>query len=138
MLTFNYSATSNMQVTVNGNTWSLGALSGQRWANVTNSRAQLKQALAASPVNWNNISSPASMIIATAAAVSTPVSGNSAKFADMASAMLNANSSAWMDFAGKLAAYMLDGVGDAPAAQTTTPAASTTTTTAATTTAATK
>lgn len=115
MLTFNYSATSNMQVTVNGSTWTLGALSGQRWANVTNSRAQLKQARAASPVNWNNISSPASMIIAIAAAVSTPASGNSTKFADMATAMLNANATAWMDFAGKLADYMLDGVGDAAA-----------------------
>lgn len=128
MLTFNYSATSDMQVTVNGSTWSLGALNGQRWANVKNSRAQLKAALAAMPVNWDNISSPASMIIATAAAVSTPVSGNSAKFADMATAMLNVNATAWMEFAGELADYMLDGVGDAP----------TTTATAAATTAASK
>lgn len=115
MLTFNYQATSNMQVTVNGATWQLGALSGQRWANVQNSRAQLKQARAAMPVNWNDISTPASLIIAIAAAVSAPVSGNSTKFADMATAMLNANSSAWMEFAGKLADYMLDGVGDAAA-----------------------
>ena len=115
MLTFNYSATSDMQVTVNGSTWSLGALSGQRWASVQNSRAQLKQARAAMPVNWNDISSPASMIIATAAAVSTPASGNSTKFAGMATAMLNANATAWMEFAGKLADYMLDGVGDAAA-----------------------
>lgn len=130
MLTFNYSATSNMQVTVNGSTWSLGALSGQRWANVTNSRAELKQALTASPVNWNNISSPASMIIATAAAVATPASGNSTKFADMASAMLNANTMAWMTFAGKLADYMLDG-DTGTAAVPATSAASAPTTTAA-------
>ena len=116
MLTFNYQATSNMQVTVNGSVWNLGSLSGQRWANVKNSRAQLKTALAASPVNWNDISAPASMIIAVAAAVSTPASGNSTKFADMATAMLNANATAWMEFAGKLADYLLDGVGDAPAA----------------------
>jgi predicted metal-dependent HD superfamily phosphohydrolase len=117
-----------MQVTVNGSVWNLGALSGQRWANVTNSRAQLKEALAASPVNWNTISAPASMIIATAAAVATPASGNSTKFADMATAMLNANTMAWMEFAGKLADYMLDGVGDA---QTTATTATTTTASAA-------
>lgn len=129
MLTFNYSATSSMEVTVNGATWSLGALSGQRWANVVNARAQLKQALAASPVVWNAISTPASMIIATAGAVATAQNG-AGKFADMATAMLNANTMAWMQFAGKLADCMLEG--DAPA----TPAASPTT--AAQTTAATK
>lgn len=122
MLTFNYSATSDMQVTVNGSTWSLGALSGQRWSNMVNARAQLKQALAASPVVWNDISTPASMIIATATTVASPQNG-AAKFADMATAMLNANTPAWMDFAGKLADYMLDGTGDAPATATQTTAA---------------
>lgn len=107
-----------MEVTVNGATWSLGALSGQRWANVVNARAQLKQALAASPVVWNAISTPASMIIATAGAVATAQNG-AGKFADMATAMLNANTMAWMGFAGKLADYMLDGVGDAAQTQTT-------------------
>ena len=118
MLTFNYSAASSMRVTVNGATWSLGALSGQRWANVVNSRAQLKQALTASPVVWNDLSTPASMIIATAAAVATAQDG-AGKFADMATAMLNANTPAWMDFAGKLADYMLDGDGGTAAAPTT-------------------
>lgn len=125
MLTFNYSATSDMQVTVNGSTWTLGALSGQRWANVVNSRQQLKAALEASPVVWTDISTPASMIIATAGAVASPQNG-AGKFADMATAMLNANTMAWMDFAGKLADYMLDGTGDATtasAAQTATTAA---------------
>lgn len=117
MLTFNYSATSSMQVTVNGATWSLGALSGQRWANVVNSRQQLKKALAASPVVWNDISTPASLIIATAGAVATAQAG-AGKFTDMATAMLNANPTAWMDFAGKLADYMLNGDTDS-AAQTT-------------------
>lgn len=125
MLTFTYQATSNMQVSVNGSVWSLGSLSGQRWANVKNSREQLKAALAASPVNWNNISTPASMIIATAAAVSTPASGNNTKFADMATAMLNANTMAWVEFAGKLADYMLDG--DAPASAPATAGTTTTT-----------
>lgn len=114
MLTFNYSATSDMQVTVNGSTWTLGALSGQRWANMVNSRQQLKAALEASPVVWNDISTPASMIIATATTVASPQNG-AGKFADMATAMLNANTMAWMTFAGKLADYMLDGVGDAQA-----------------------
>lgn len=132
MLTFNYQATSNMQVTVNGATWQLGALSGQRWANVQNSRAQLKQARDAMPVNWNNISSPASMIIATAAAVSTPAAGNSTKFASMASAMLDANAAAWMEFAGKLADYMLDGAGDSPATTASAPTTAATTATSAT------
>lgn len=115
MLTFNYSATSSMQVTVNGSTWTLGALSGNRWANVVNARAQLKQALEAQPVVWNDINTPASAIIATAATVATAQNG-AGKFTDMATAMLNANTPAWMDFAGKLADYMLDGTG---AAQTT-------------------
>ena len=130
MLTFTYQATSNMQVSVNGSVWSLGSLSGQRWANAKNSREQLKAALAASPVNWNNISAPASLIIAIAGAVSTPGSGNSTKFADMATAMLNANTMAWVEFAGKLADYMLDGVGDAPTTTATAAAATTAATTA--------
>lgn len=111
MLTFNYSATSSMQVTVNGSTWTLGALSGQRWANMVNARTQLKTALAASPVVWTDISTPASAIIATAGAVASAQNG-AGKFTDMATAMLNANTPAWMDFAGKLADYMLDGTGD--------------------------
>lgn len=108
MLTFNYQATSNMQVTVNGSTWDLGALSGPRWANIVNSKQQLAAALAASPVSWDEIQKPASLILTTAAAVATP-EGNAGKFADMTAAMQNANSGAWMDFAGKLAAYLLNG-----------------------------